>query len=71
MIEIKCTKTQKRRIIKALVTGMGSLTDAKCLFPRAVPFCVLDKDMTCDKCLENRIKFETAPNSDRKVGSDA
>lgn len=50
MIEIKCSKAQKRKMIDALARV--------CLFPRRQPFCAFDKDMTCEKCLEKNIKWE-------------
>ena len=52
MIEIKCTKTQKRKIIEAL-KGMG----LPCLFPRKMEWCALDPNAKCEECLETKIKW--------------
>ena len=50
MIEIKCTKTEQRKIIDALMYV--------CLFPHRAPYCTNDLSMTCKKCLEKNIKWE-------------
>lgn len=52
MIEIKCNQTQKNKIIKALATG-----ESPCLFPRSMPRCPYDENMSCQKCLETKIKW--------------
>lgn len=53
MIEIKCNKTEKRKIIDALAHG-----GLPCLFPRRAATCTRDLSMTCQKCLEKNIKWE-------------
>ena len=57
MIEITCTETQKRRIIAALETGMGSIDGAVCLFPNKANFCILDPKASCKDCLSRKIKW--------------
>lgn len=46
MIEIKCTKQQKTKIIEAL--------SCFCLFT----FCPMSPDIDCKKCVEKNIKWE-------------
>ena len=58
MIEIRCTPREKQRIIKALTVGMPSIGDVPCLFPKKASFCILDRDATCEKCLEGKIKWD-------------
>lgn len=52
MIEIKCNKTEKEKIIKAL-----EVMESPCLFPRSRSRCVYDYDCACRKCLETKIKW--------------
>jgi len=53
MIEIKCSKTEKEKIIRVL-----EVMDPPCLFPRTQNHCYLDyTKYNCKKCLETKIKW--------------
>ena len=54
MIEIKCNKTEKEKIIQALEVMQGT-----CLFPRKVQTCWLVAGSECRQCLETKIKWNT------------
>lgn len=51
MIEIKCTKRQKKIIIASLLNPDG------CLWPRSKKTCYLDPQKNCMRCFETRIKW--------------
>ena len=57
MIEIKCTKAQYKRFIKAL--NQSGLVDGKCVLGKGAyncPICIgKSNDLDCKKCLENNI----------------
>ena len=57
MIEIKCTATEKKRLMAALNQGMSAIDDAICLFPRKAAFCLNQPDTDCDKCIASKIKW--------------
>ena len=60
MIEIKCNKTEKSKIIDALCR-----MEIPCLFPRKATFCPFNKEATCKECLETGIHWipsREAPN---------
>jgi len=52
MIEITCNKTEKKKIIETL-----EVMPIPCLFPRTAKTCFLDKNNSCKKCLETKIKW--------------
>jgi hypothetical protein len=52
MIEIKCNKTEKKKIIDAL-----KVMDSPCLFPKKQSICPLDIKADCEKCLNSKIKW--------------
>lgn len=51
MIEIKCSKRQKKIIIESLLNPNG------CLFPRKRPYCIYDPNADCKSCVEKKIKW--------------
>lgn len=51
MVEIKCSKKQKKIIIASLLNPDG------CLFPVKRKSCMYDKDADCKKCFEKNIKW--------------
>lgn len=51
MIEIKCSKKEKQKIINSLLNPDG------CLFPRKRKRCSFDKNANCMDCFENDIKW--------------
>lgn len=51
MIEIKCTKQQKERLIAAWCGPDG------CFWPGVRKYCFLDPNTSCEKCYETRIKW--------------
>lgn len=51
MIEITCSKRQKKVIINALLSPDG------CLWPRAQTACAFDFTRSCEDCFEKRIKW--------------
>lgn len=53
MVEIKCNKAQKKKIIQSLLNPDG------CLFPRQRAFCAYDNSADCKKCFEKKIKWIT------------
>lgn len=57
MIEIKCTKAQYKRLIKAL--NQCGLVDGKCVLGKdgySCPICVgASNELDCRKCLESHI----------------
>ncbi len=53
MIEIKCTKAQKEKIISVLET-----MPIECLFPAKAKTCFLMQENSCKKCLETKIKWD-------------
>lgn len=53
MIEITCTKTEKKKIIDAPLR-----MDLPCLFPHTAKMCAVDyANYNCKKCLETKIKW--------------
>ena len=52
MIEIKCNKTEKKKIIAALEVMQGT-----CLFPRQAQSCWMVTGNDCRQCLEKKIKW--------------
>lgn len=57
MVEIKCTKAQYKRLIKAL--NQCGLVDGKCVLGKdgySCPICVgTSNELDCRKCLERHI----------------
>lgn len=51
MVEIKCSKVQKKKIIASLLNPDG------CIFPQRRKNCIYDKDASCEKCFEKNIKW--------------
>lgn len=51
MLEIKCSKQQKKLIIQSLKNPDG------CLWPRKRPNCAYDKDSDCNRCFEEKIRW--------------
>jgi len=51
MIEIKCSKVQKKIIIQSLLNPEG------CLFPKKRKRCDSDQDADCARCFETNIKW--------------
>ena len=62
MIEIKCNKAEKRRIIDGLVRMR-----LPCLFPRKSRYCTNDPFMTCQKCIEQNIKWEVTNEFEKQT----
>lgn len=62
MIEITCTKTEKTRIIDALVHS-----GFPCLFPRKSAFCSLGRRLDCKDCLEKKIRWNVRVPAGRGV----
>lgn len=53
MIEITCTKAEKKKLIEVL-----KVMPIPCLFPKKANTCFLDpKNNNCEKCLETKIKW--------------
>lgn len=52
MIEIKCSKKEKEKLIKTL-----EIMEVPCLFPRKAKNCYLEAGNSCRKCLETKIKW--------------
>jgi hypothetical protein len=59
MIEITCSRAQKRRIINALLCPDG------CLWPRSQKGCAIDFTRSCEDCFEKKIKWNL---TDKKKG---
>jgi hypothetical protein len=51
MVEIKCSKRQKKKIINALLSPEG------CLWPRSSKMCGFDYTRSCEACFEKKIKW--------------
>ncbi len=52
MIEIKCTKRDQDKIIRAL-----EVMELPCLFPKAAKNCAITPGESCRKCLTTKIKW--------------
>ena len=64
MVEIKCSKMQKRRIIKSLLSPEG------CLWPRSQIMCAYDYTRSCKDCFEKRIKWVLTDEKNMKKNED-
>jgi hypothetical protein len=53
VIEIKCTKRDQDKIIRAL-----EVMELPCLFPKAAKNCALTPGESCRKCLTTKIKWD-------------
>ncbi len=53
MIEIKCTKRDQDKIIRAL-----EVMELPCLFPKTAKNCALTPGESCRKCLTTKIKWD-------------
>lgn len=61
MIEITCSKKQKTTIIDALAHN-----GLPCIFPRCMNRCMFDMHMSCQNCLEKKIKWHITPSKSKK-----
>lgn len=64
MIEIKCSKRQKKIIQTSLLNPDG------CLWPQKKLTCIFDPNMDCTKCFEKNIKW-IHPEKKQRRTSDA
>ena len=53
VIEIKCTKRDQDKIIRAL-----EVIELPCLFPKTAKNCALTPGESCRKCLTTKIKWD-------------
>lgn len=53
VIEIKCTKRDQDKIIRAL-----EIMELPCLFPKAAKNCAITPGESCRKCLTTKIKWD-------------
>ena len=53
VIEIKCTKRDQDKIIRAL-----EVMELPCLFPKTAKNCALTPGESCRKCLTTKIKWD-------------
>nr|DAU56050.1 MAG TPA: hypothetical protein [Caudoviricetes sp.] len=53
VIEIKCTKRDQDKIIRAL-----EVMELPCLFPKAAKKCAITPGESCRKCLTTKIKWD-------------
>ena len=63
MVEIKCSKIQKKKIINALLSPEG------CLWPRSQIICAYDYTRRCEDCFEKRIKW-TITDGKKRQGNE-
>ena len=60
MIEIKCSKKQKQKIINALLSPDG------CLWPRSQKLCAFDYSRSCEDCYEKKIKWILTDGAEKR-----
>ncbi len=60
MIEITCSKPQKKHLIDAIAAS------GECIFPQRKALCGFDPDSDCKKCLEKKIKWHTGKDGAKK-----